>query len=386
MKKRTVFGIVCLLIAGVCLLLSWKVKGFTDIYVKNVFPIWLNTYGRLSGIFKFSVGELLLFFGAIYVVITVITWIIRPFFAVRKKNFLKGFVRVNSKVFFALVGFIVFVQIMNCFVLYHETPLYESTSAAEYKANRADLIDLREKLAKRANELCETFERDSKGYLVYDKDIASIAMISMQGIGEAAYERVKCGEASDIDEKLALLRGFYSRPKPFIKSDFFSQQGICGYYFPFTLEANYNNMMYIANFPSTMCHELSHLKGFIFEDEASFISYLACLDSKEPFFEYSAVLNALAYVNVEVKRELAVEPEIREQLTQLKEWVTMDSVFLTSESWDIVESDNIFSTDMVNQASETFLDTNLTLNGVSDGIVSYSRIVDLLLKYYYAGD
>ena len=60
------------------------------------------------------------------------------------------------------------------------------------------------------------------------------------------------------------------------------------------------------NIPHTICHELSHLKGFMREDEANFIGYLACIRSDDPMFRYSGYLtgwiyagNALAKADVE---------------------------------------------------------------------------------------
>lgn len=50
------------------------------------------------------------------------------------------------------------------------------------------------------------------------------------------------------------------------------------------MEANYNRQMYVANVPATLCHELSHLKGVILEDEANFLGYLACVSSEDAFF------------------------------------------------------------------------------------------------------
>ena len=46
---------------------------------------------------------------------------------------------------------------------------------------------------------------------------------------------------------------------------------IDGLYFPFSMEANYNDTMSIMNKPFTMCHELAHTHGYIFEDEANFL-------------------------------------------------------------------------------------------------------------------
>lgn len=384
MKITRVFFRILLLVLAACeLLLAWKVEGFSDFYVKYIFPVFGATYGRLTGLFNFSLGEILLYIAIVYTVITLVIWMSRFVAFVDGKDKLKRINKYNSRFFFGLVIFIVLVQVQNCFVLYHTTPLYEDTEVTDYQASRRDLIALREMLVIRANELSEEFERNGKGEIIYTADLKSIAKITMQGLGEAAQLRLGTEEERYLDKDLARLRGYYSFPKAFLKSDFFSQQNIKGYYFPFSLEANYNNLMYIANLPDTMCHELSHLKGFIFEDEASFLAYLGCINSSDTLFIYSGTLNALSYVNDEVKRELALEPELRKSLTPISEKVVFDSVFLTEEAWDEVEKDAVLDTDKVADASETFLDTNLTVNGVEDGIVSYSRMVELLLKYYF---
>jgi hypothetical protein len=36
----------------------------------------------------------------------------------------------------------------------------------------------------------------------------------------------------------------------------------------------------------------------------------------------------------------------------------------------------------VDKAADVFIDTNLKVNGISDGKVSYSRVVRLLLQYW----
>ena len=40
--------------------LAWKSTAFCDFYVKNIFPIWLNTYGKWTSGFPFSVGEVMI--------------------------------------------------------------------------------------------------------------------------------------------------------------------------------------------------------------------------------------------------------------------------------------------------------------------------------------
>lgn len=56
--------------------------------------------------------------------------------------------------------------------------------------------------------------------------------------------------------------------------------------------------------------------------------------------------------------------------------------FYSRRHGEKVEDKAILSTDTVNQASNTFTETSLNLNGVSDGFAAYDRVTGLLLRYY----
>ena len=58
---------------------------------------------------------------------------------------------------------------------------------------------------------------------------------------------------------------------------------------------------------------------------------------------------------------------------------------MSQEGWKKVEDNAIFKTETVKKAADTFIDTNLKVNGVSAGKVSYSHVVGLIMDYYYAG-
>ena len=382
MKRFFVFSII-LAFAALILALSWKVSGFSDLYVQYVYPIFGQSYGRLTAFAPFSVGEIMLYVFAGYVIFTAIFFIIGLFvLPFGKKGPFVASVK-NIRVLADLLVVVFLIQVINCFVLYHTTPLYANTQYAEFKATGEQIVDLRERLVTRANELSYRFQRDDKGMIVYDGDMKAGAGVAVRLLGDEAKTRIKAGTETALDKKLQLLSGYNSKPKPLATSAFFSQQGIAGYFFPFSLEANYNKLMYISNVPDTMCHELSHLKGFIYEDEASFLAYLACINSGDAFFEYSGILNALSYVNVEIMKLIDKDPSLYDRITKKNELVVTDCIFLTEEVRAKIEKDAILPTEKVNAASEAFLDANLTVNGVEDGIDSYSRIVDLLLKYYY---
>ena len=157
-----------------------------------------------------------------------------------------------------------------------------------------------------------------------------------------------------------------------------SQQYLTGIYFPFTLEANYNTTMYLMNAPATICHEFSHLKGVILEDEANYFGFVACIQSENAFLQYSGYLSVIDYLEREVKKYDAMDAS----LPQMNTFVRKDSVFLTEEAWDKVEKKAVISTETANKATDKFLQSNLKANGVSDGMISYSRVVRLLLDYY----
>ena len=91
-------------------------------------------------------------------------------------------------------------------------------------------------------------------------------------------------------------------------------------------------------------------------------------------------MSVLGYLARQVRQ--SVPEEIRKTLAAANEQVCKDDVFLTEEQWEQVEKKAILSTDTVNQATNVFLETNLTMNGIEDGMNSYSRVVRLVICYY----
>ena len=380
-KRKTAIGLYIAGVIWVVLLnvIAWNSTTFCDAYIKYIFPIWVNTYGRFTGLFPFSVGEILLVLGVCCVVIFVLlavsglaTGIYRM---CRGKQYvagraLRGFWKVlkGYSLWFAWVLLIVcLVMTLNCTILYHASTFSEQYYGEEEGAYTIEeLIAVRNLVVERCNALSMEMERDEEGRIVYTGDMKQEAIAAMQKLGQTYGQ----------------LDGYYPRPKPLAASDFFSQQYICGYYFPFSMEANYNNVMYIMNMPATLCHELGHLRGYIFEDEANFISYLACIQSGNIFFEYSGYLSVLNYLDNDFYAAVGRDAEAYLAQPVILPQVHVDNMFLTDEEWDRINDKALIDTETVDEISDTFTDTTLKVNGVSDGIVSYSRVVELLLWYY----
>ncbi len=346
--------IICVLLTGSVIfnVAAWMSRSFSDYYTDNIFPVITAPYGRLTSVFSVSVGERLLILLPILLIILVISLFIRT-------APMKAFQRFMG----VLMSVVLTIMSLNCFVLYHCTP-FEVSGATQDEYYLNDLAELRDYIVNKCNELSEVVPRDEAGNVIYDGDMTQTAKAAIAGLS-GDYKR---------------LGGFYVTPKALTFSGFMSQQYMQGYYFPFSMEANYNDEMYIMNKPFTMCHELAHTHGYICEDEANFLGFLSCIKSGDLIFEYSGYLGVLNYVNNDYYK--AVSKEEYKSHVAISDKVRYDDQFLTDEAWKRVEDNAILKTETVKKAADTFVDTNLKVNGVSSGKVSYTHVVALLLDYY----
>ncbi|MCI8694951.1 MAG: DUF3810 domain-containing protein [Lachnospiraceae bacterium] len=455
---------------------AWNSAAFSDWYIAHVFPIWVNAYGRITGLFPFSVGEFLLgagiglvaaalLLGAVWLgigAVKMIRFILRVT-GRKRKNFIRegeaskkepvsggeaseeeaskrdsvledealesawgpqiesasegetrdrasapegetlktaaaeggpavsisrkrsrfaGFTAGFCRFFAWTVLAVCLIMTLNCFILYHASTFsehYFGRDDGEYTLE--ELITVYNMTVERCNYLAGVIARDEDGTAVYEGSLGADGEIL--DMADMARELMK-----RLGEKYPQLDGYYPRPKALLSSDFMCQQYMQGYYFPFSMEANYNDVMYILNIPSTMCHELAHLRGYIYEDEANFIGYLACVESEDAFFQYAGYLSVLTYLNNDLYKAWKETPEAYEKAAAavppvaVDNQVWTDNIFVTEEEWDRINGKALIDTETVDKAADVFIDMNLKINGVADGKISYSRVVRLLLQYY----
>lgn len=374
--------------------LSWNSKTFSDWYMMNVLPLWVNSYGRFMSIFSFSVGEFMLIAGAVIVIVAVLLGLIlgvvkisgtrrrmkidtnledSKAYSKRVNTFSKKFNTFckNYYIGTAWIALGVFILLtLNCFICYHGTDFAtryfpkEVQSQSDYTFD--ELVAVRDYVVEKCNYLSELMERDELGNIIYNGDMEAVAVECMQALG------------NDYEQ----LTGYYPEPKKICFSGFLSQQYMQGYFFPFSMEANYNRIMCIMNKPATMCHELAHLKGFLQEDEANLIGYLACIKSDDLFFQYSGYLSVLNYLDNDFYDAVNRDRDAYLSHVNVLPQVRKDNEFLTRETWDTVEKKALVSTETVDKISDEVVEVTLILNGVEDGMLSYSRVVGLLLDYY----
>ena len=379
-KKGRAYSLPIVVIIALCVLMNaaaWLSTAFSDFYVTHIFPVLTSLYGRITSLFPFSVGEVLLVFIIIYIVFTVIFTISHTaYLAVlkigNKKNVKPSGIRkildFISDLLYRMTPILLTIAItlmtLNCFVLYHTSKLsIGNVDKAEYTVE--DLAKLRDFVVTKCNELSKEVPHDENGNVSYDGDMKREAVYAMEKLGE----------------EFPRLSGYYVTPKALYFSDFMCQQYMQGYYFPFSMEANYNDTMNLMNKPFTMCHELAHTHGFIYEDEANFLGFLACIRSDDIVFKYSGYLGVLNYINNDFYN--AVDKKEYNRHVKILDRVKYDNEFLSKDGWKEVEDNAIFKTETVKKAADTFIDTNLKVNGVLDGKVSYRYVVGLIMDYYY---
>ena len=408
MNKRKFFRksrILYLCIVGLVVLLNvaaWNRTAFSDWYIAYIFPVWVNLYGHVTGLFAFSVGEWMIAAGAVIAAMAIAIGVIWAGIGVAmaiwfglyrtvygtKRTAVKadsGFRRFSRR-FYSFFGWVLLivslVMTLNCFILYHVSTFseqYFGEDTGEYTL--VELIEIYNMVAERCNHFARVMERDESGMVLYRGSVgADGETLDMEDTARMLMRQ--------LGETYPQLDGFYPRSKALLSSDFMCQQHMQGYYFPFSMEANYNDVMHILNFPSTMCHELAHLRGYIYEDEANFIGYLACVQSEDAFFQYAGYLSVLTYLNNDLYKAWESSPAVYEEAVEILRPVTVDrlvwedNVFVVQEEWDRINRKAWVDTEVVDKAADMFIDTNLKVNGVSDGAASYSRVVRLLLQYY----
>ena len=362
MKKHEIYYMTGMLLFTALLnVLSWVSPSFADAYTDRIFPFFKGTYGRLTSLFPFSVGEWMILAGLVWLAalaVILLLCLIRRTPVLRRRA--RSFLRATAH----LLVLIFLIMTLNCFILYHCTPLSPGGPETARAYTVSELACLRDYVVAEAAACCEQMPHTPEGLLEAPQDLTGKAQAAVHGLAPE-YPR---------------FSGYAVTPKPLALSGFISQQHMQGYYFPFSMEANYNTIMQAGSRPFTLCHELAHTFGYIYEDEANYLGFLACTRSEDPFLVYSGWLGILNYVDNAFYRSVG-KAEYRRHI-QVPEQVRLDNRFLTDEDWVLVEEASPFDTETVHKAADTFVDTTLKVNGVADGYASYDRVVELLLRHY----
>ncbi len=346
-RNRLTAAAVLLILSAGLMLLSSRKPDFAQWYSEHIYPLLVTTVGRASGLFPFSVSEA----GICLLLIVFVVTLVRMLSAVSRAaaaSWLSGVL--------LCVGILAFLYVSCCGINYHRRSFSEEEGIVTQKYNADMLEDVCRWLTDEVNARADRVSRDADGVMELDGS-----------------EKRKAVEAMHrLAKEFSSLEGYYPQPKELIVSEILSYQGLTGIYLPFTIEANYNGDMTAYDKPFTVCHELSHLRGFMQEQEANFIAFLACISSEYMDFQYSGYLSGWVYcMNALYRADYSGWEEVRALLSEEAE----PDLLANNEFWDRHEG-------VISETSERINDTYLKANGQVDGVQSYDRMVDLIVAYF----
>lgn len=175
-----------------------------------------------------------------------------------------------------------------------------------------------------------------------------------------------------LGQRYRRLSGHYPYPKPILNTWILSVQQTTGVYSPFTVEANYNRDIAYYDIPFTICHELSHLRGYMQEEEANFIGVLATIGADDLYFNYSGYVSAWVYAGNALAR---IDSTAFATLYARINARTRKDMLYNNAYWQQFEGKPA-------EAHEQLNDTYLKMQGQASGVRSYGHVTDLMLEYF----
>lgn len=352
-RRKSIMGSILFAAGFILMYISRISRTFAQWYSMHVYPVWVNVTGRLAGVFAFSVSEVLLYTVLLLAVLTLLRLIVK---AVRKCGAKRELLAWGVRLY-VFAGVLLFLYVLNCGINYHRESFSESSGIEMESYTAKELKGVCLWLTEEVNARSSQVARDKGG-------VMRLGLRGEEGRGAVnAMQR--------LGREYPELSGFYPNPKGLLCPWILSVQQLTGIYSPFTVEANYNSGIVDYNIPFTMCHELSHLRGFMQEEEANFIAFLASSSSEDIHFQYSGYLMGWKYcMNVLYQADYDAWEEVRGKLSGEAE----PDLAANREFWDKYDG-------RIAEAANKVNDTYLKANDQSEGVESYNKMVDLIVAY-----
>jgi hypothetical protein len=329
--------------------------GFAEWYALKVFPLFPNTVGRLFSPLPFSIFE----FEIYLIILLLLFWLILAVPVIFGKSLpRKQFFASSARFGLLLLSCLFLIFTLTGSMNYSRATFADTAGIMVREYSDEELQQLSLTLIEELAFLEEKIFVDEEGKVSFEElDLNQEVIDAMKGLGEG----------------YTPLAGYYPRPKPILFSRGLSYLGITGIFSPFTLEANYNQDVADYLIPYTMAHELAHLKGFMREEDAGFIAFLACHNSNSFELQYSGLLNGLSYT-LRALRDTVSPSEYEFIYSQIPDQARAE-----------LQKSRLYwskHTAAVTTFAKAANDHYLIVNSQSEGTKSYGRMVDLLLALY----
>lgn len=352
MNTKKTYKILTLL-----LLMQWafiqiiaQYPNFIETYYSKGLYLYVSRFLRITlGWIPFSMGDILYIFLIVLILVSIF-----KFFKERKLNLKNTIFKIAG-----IISIVFFFFHFNWGLNYFRVPLYKTLNIKNKNYTNDELINFTKKLIYKTNE---TQTSITKNDTLIVKNPLSKKEINADS--HLAYEQLQLKYPQFAYKNPKVKYSIFSTPLTFM--------GFAGYLNPITNEAQVNSLIPKNNYAATVCHEIAHQVGIASESEANFVGFLASINSKDPYFNYSGYLMALRYCISEVYRK---DPK---QFEALKKMINKGILKDMQQSQDFWESYNNWTEIYF----KTFYDNYLKANKQQDGIQGYSKMVTLLINYY----
>lgn len=352
------FILILLLPLGIILTqVSRKFPNFIERFYSSFFYKTIaNILSSVTRFLPFSLAEILIVSFAVFTLWYILKTISELY---KCKNRRLKILKNTILNIFATLGLIYFsFQILWGFN-YQRLTLNEIFELNLRKSSENELKLLCESLVARTNTLRQEINENENGVMELPYNKKYILKTAHLGYDSASLQYNK-------------LKGNYGTPKAILLSTPMCYTGITGFYFPFTNEANINIAEPVSSLPFTTAHEMAHQLGFAKEDEANYISYIACINHPDINFKYSGTLSALSYSMNALRKN---NPEIYNVLITTCSKGVLNDLNYNYEFWTRYSGP-------VEKINDKINDTYLKSQNQKSGTKSYGEMVDLLLAEY----
>ncbi len=356
-------GILLILLTPLCLILlavSKKNTEFTGhVFSRVIYRGFSLVYSNITGILPFSLAEFLIIVAPVMLIVVLIGFIVR---LIKDKN-------RRAELCMKFVRNVLIVASVAYFVYAF------GYGASYYRYPAAKIFELEVRDSSK-EELLALFEEQVQKATAIRKQLTTVDEKGNYMLPAGPYKLAKETKKAytTLSEKYPIILPYYPGPKCVMLSEVMSRTMITGIFTCWTMEANVDIDIPDYSIASTMCHELAHLQGFMREDEANFIAYLACMESGNLDLEYSGIMHALIYTGNALYGK---DPDLYNQTYQKYGCTEVISDLIANNRyWKKYEKTVIAET------ADAINDSYLKANDQEDGVESYGRVVDLLLALY----
>ena len=248
-------------------------------YITAVSEFWTTSIGRAyQTVIGFITSLIPISFLELFILATIayiVCWIV--FFVIKTKR--EGFKKSSVKIvnLFLVLFSVLTIYMGTAGMAYHRKPL-ELNLRDTSVVNEDDYYEISLWATEKLNECVAKLEFDENG------------SVKRPYSNSVLYDKIK-EEYTKINGNY--LTKFTAKPKQlFIFGWLYTEMNISGVSFLPTGEANYNQNVPNLDIPFVIAHEIAHTKGVMSEDEANNLAMYVCMNSDDPYLQYSALCNA----------------------------------------------------------------------------------------------